>query len=679
MNGKSNFGDDTVLSSTVAAATATAAIAVVGCWVIFSPSSLEHRGKNKQRHKHNNGKNKENRDCDRLRVPRRWSCMSESMAHGTFPTHTKFNEAIINAVLIFDDNDRPTMDEIVEHCVPILFQYERFSTVFDRTTNFAYTYHSTTTTTTSKEGKEEEEAKGTNANTNGGIDPYDMVRVVKVSNCLTEDDIVKELENHACVPLAAAPRGNLLPWWEFVLLENKNTSTSTSTGKSAVIWRIHHSLGDGIALVQLVQEIFTNAKTGQKLGAAAAAAASKNTTTTATNDTSKKFQIHLSPLEWVTQSFTALATVLTLPMSRFDDSTIFHKTPSPTTSVHHHPRYSSPNDMVYSSKQTIIPFMSIPLEFVKRLKTAASASASTSTSNNDTRSGSGDDVDVVVHKIKKNVTVNDVLFTIISQALHDYLKEENDIMLESKGEDLLCRALLPVALPRPKTDDKSRALRNLWCFISCDLSVGTGTTSTSTSSSGSGGSGSGSGNGSGTNQQNQMILDRLWKIHERLAILKKGLVPLVSFTVSKLVMKWLPRSISRDQTLQLFSRHSMVFSNVPGPSEPVSFANHEVLSVQMIHMNLIPQLSFLSYRGMIFGNVIVPPPTDNGYDHDEHSHNNNNSNNDDDDDDVTATMSRRRRERLPLHVSNVLVLLASKLGLQVNDVPESLRDHAAQL
>ena len=46
-------------------------------------------------------------------------------------------------------------------------------------------------------------------------------------------------------------------------------------------------------LVQLVQEIFTNAKTGQKLGvAAAAAAAAKMNTTIRTNDNnniSKKF------------------------------------------------------------------------------------------------------------------------------------------------------------------------------------------------------------------------------------------------------------------------------------------------------------------------------------------------------------------------------------------------------
>ena len=114
----------------------------------------------------------------------------------------------------------------------------------------------------------------------------------------------------------------------------------------------------------------------------------------------------------------------------------------------------------------------------------------------------------------------------------------------------------------------------------------------------------------------------------------------------------MPYFVSRDQTLQLFSRHSMVLSNVPGPSELVSFANHEVKSVQMIHMNLMPQLAFLPYRGTIFGYVIVGI--------------------DDDDDE-----NNRCRERLPLHVSNVLILLAS--NLELNDVPESLHDHAAQL
>ena len=76
----------------------------------------------------------------------------------------------------------------------------------------------------------------------------------------------------------------------------------------------------------------------------------------------------------------------------------------------------------------------------------------------------------------------------------------------------------------------------------------------------------------------------------------------------------------------------MVLSNVPGPSALVSFANHEVKSVQLIHVNLIPQLTFLSYRGTIFGYAIV------GID-------------DDDENNVVV----------PLHVSNALILFASNL------------------
>ena len=62
-------------------------------------------------------------------------------------------------------------------------------------------------------------------------DPYDLVRVVqyRFRIVLTEDAIVKEMENHACVPLVM---GILF------CLENKNTSTSTSTGKSAVIFGV---------------------------------------------------------------------------------------------------------------------------------------------------------------------------------------------------------------------------------------------------------------------------------------------------------------------------------------------------------------------------------------------------------------------------------------------------------
>jgi hypothetical protein len=153
---------------------------------------------------------------------RRWSLMSESLAHGTFPPKTKFDEAIINTLLIFDDNDRPSVDEIVDRCVKLLLQYERFSSVFDR--------------------------KSSSASSCGDdLDPYDLVRVVSVSDCSSDEDLLKEMEDQACVPLAQAPRGELLPWWEFVILENTN-KTKVEGGKSTVVWRIHHSLGTEGAL-----------------------------------------------------------------------------------------------------------------------------------------------------------------------------------------------------------------------------------------------------------------------------------------------------------------------------------------------------------------------------------------------------------------------------------------------
>ena len=74
----------------------------------------------------------------------------------------------------------------------------------------------------------------------------------------------------------------------------------------------------------------------------------------------------------------------------------------------------------------------------------------------------------------------------------------------------------------------------------------------------------------------------------------------------------------------------------------------------MIHMNIIPQLSFLSYGGTIYSNAIIGLE---GVEEDE--------------------MSKKRRERLPLHVSNAFVMLASELN--VAGVPKSILDHASQL
>jgi hypothetical protein len=392
--------------------------------------------------------------------------------------------------------------------------------------------------------------------------PKDLVRTVEFAGN-SEKDIMKVMEKCAKEPLSEGLRGAVLPWWEFLILKNTNKNAP-----SAVVWRVHHALGDGMSLVAVVQEIFFNAD-GERLSDIVPIGM-KN-----------KFQTKRGLLAWLVDSFNALAAVLTLPAGPFDDMTAFSKK-------------APPKELAFPKTQEIYTFEPIPLEFVKRLKTAA---------------GEG-------------VTVNDIMFTMISQAIHDYLEEEDDPLLKSKGEVLKCRALLPVAMPRTKTLEKARTLRNLWCFISCDLSVGV-----------------------------DSVTDRLKIIHQTLSILKKSLVPALTMGLQTYVLKYFPTSFNRDQVLQIFARHSMVFSNVPGPPEPVMFAGQEVVSVQMIHLNLIPQLGLLSYRGTVFGNICVGVDDGSG--------------------------ALPHRERLPVFVSNALVLMASKLGIK--DVPENLVNHAKKL
>lgn len=473
-----------------------------------------------------------------------WSFTSQNLAQGSFPTNVQFKEPIINSVLIFQNgkSNCPSKADIVDQVVKILLEYERFNSVFDPVSG--------------------------GASPCDDLDADDLVREMEFSGS-SEADIMKVMEEEAMQPLSEGLRGAVLPWWEFLILKNTN-----SRGPSAVVWRVHHALGDGISLVQVVQEIFLNSE-GERL------------TDVIPAGMKKKFRMKRTIVDWIVDLVKGFATVLSIPTGSFDDMTVFSKKPKP-------------KNMSFPKRHEIHTFEPVSLDFVKELKTAA---------------GDG-------------VTVNDVLFSCLSQAIHDYLQEEDDPILKAKGQDLLCRALLPVAMPRPQTLEKARTLRNLWCFVSCDLSVGV-----------------------------DAVSDRMQRIHKSLSELKKGLIPAITMGLQTYVLKYFPSSFNRDQVLQIFARHSMVFSNVPGPPEPVLFAGHEVQSVQMIHFNLLPQLGLLSYRGTVFGNICLGVNDAN--------------------DESESVFDMPHRERLPLHFSNAFVLMAIELG--VKNVPTSLEKHAAKL
>ncbi|GAB5373311.1 hypothetical protein AAMO2058_001740200 [Amorphochlora amoebiformis] len=67
----------------------------------------------------------------------------------------------------------------------------------------------------------------------------------------------------------------------------------------------------------------------------------------------------------------------------------------------------------------------------------------------------------------------------------------------------------------------------------------------------------------------------------------------------------LPRSVSRYICADVMSKHSICFSNVPGPQQPLAVAGKEVVAVEVVYPNVLPQVCLFSYNGRISGNFVV--------------------------------------------------------------------------
>ena len=293
-----------------------------------------------------------------------------------------------------------------------------------------------------------------------------------------------------------------------------------SKGPSACVLRLHHCLGDGLSLVNVFDKIMTS--------------------TDGTPMESKVTKAILKRADSklpISSVLSAIVHVLTLGASKVDDATVFFKRDS---------------DLKYSGDRKVLLFPNVPLDFVKQLKNAA----------------------------PMPITINDILMFAISQAIHEYCVAENDPVLKAKARALQCRALLPASLPRSKAEvqDKTLAMRNKWCMVSADLSVGCETP-----------------------------LERLAAIHETTSFLKKSPRAFVQLWFQNNVGPLLPLSFGRQATFDIFSRHSLVLTNVPGPEKECLFAKAKITGVQMIFPNVIPQVDLLSYAGNIYGNIVYDP------------------------------------------------------------------------
>jgi hypothetical protein len=460
---------------------------------------------------------------------RRWSFSSLGMARGAFPAQAAVPEPIINVAVYYENQNCPSIENVVEHLIQPMLEYERLSTIPDP-----------------KNGSSRLPTKV--------IDPTDLVRLLVVSgdnNEALNDAIMSHLhDSFSTVERAQSDKD--LPWWEILIFENQGHQQQG--GQSAVLLRMHHCLADGYSMVNLFEKIITY-EDGTPLVSRMSSMPTPTPNTPAPKPKPKKPNFSL----W---SFLREAWhVLTLSASRYDDTIAFSK---------HNNRNSNngtsgENKMKHSRNRSCIIFPDVPLDFVKKLKSAA------------------------------GVTVNDIIMTAVSQAIHDYCKSQDCPVLaasassidtndstntKSKQASIQCRALMPVALPRPSSElnDKSLALRNTWCMVSADMGVGCNN-----------------------------IMERLSHIHSTMNEIKTTPRAFVQLWIQNNLPPLLPLSIAQQTVYDVFSRHSLVLTNVPGPDRPCLIAGKVAVAVQMYLSNLLPQISFMSYAGQIMGNMVMDP------------------------------------------------------------------------
>jgi NRPS condensation-like uncharacterized protein len=185
-------------------------------------------------------------------------------------------------------------------------------------------------------------------------------------------------------------------------------------------------------------------------------------------------------------------------------------------------------------------------------------------------------------KNKANVTVNDVLLSATSGMIKRFSILNNDpniVGITSKqNAKLRTRALVPVAFPRPKKDlsSPSTALRNLWSFISVPLVI-----------------------------RENNAKDRLSSCAKNTRRLKRSPQAIIQLFVQNYLLSYMPMWFNRQTAYDAFSRHSMVFSNLPGPATMIKLCGKEVLGFQISFPNLLPQIIIMSYNNGIFFNLAI--------------------------------------------------------------------------
>ena len=171
-----------------------------------------------------------------------------------------------------------------------------------------------------------------------------------------------------------------------------------------------------------------------------------------------------------------------------------------------------------------------------------------------------------------STTVNDVVYAAFAGAVRRYCEERDDAW-SRKASSAHLRALVPLAFPR----SIDTPLTNDWTFVSTELPVEQPTAAARVAA---------------TNS-----------IFSRLKASPEALVARLAVALNATLPACLFGFVGRS----LMSRHSVVFSNVPGPAQPIAIGGQPVLGLLPVFANLIPQVLCVSYRSQMWMTLTVDP------------------------------------------------------------------------
>ena len=446
---------------------------------------------------------------------RAMSAPSAVMALGGFPEECKLPDPIINVFLYFDR--LPSLASLQGLARAHLFRYERFRSIPVPGEGDSVVWQPVRTNPVDHFIEHEaSDLAGVESAAQTVVDsplahphqPQWEFHLIRNTSAFAhpDSDDTKQPASAAAAAGSSSPSSPALP------------PPGPAAGRSLLVFRCHHSIGDGISLVAVFNQFLTD-PAGRPLGETQ-------------REFARKASDRLAGLPLVGSFFTSLLKVLTLPSSPFDAPTAFNR--------------STGKLLRYSGVRRVVKVPPVSLEVVKQLKN------------------------------KAGVTVNDVVYAATAGAVRRLCEAQQDPAFKpGVAAGARMRTLLPLAFPR-SVADPAHALRNQWTFVSAPFPVHAATAK-----------------------------GRLEEASAALTALKRSLEAPVSLGVSAVVEALAPLSFVQQTVGDLFSRHSLVFSNVPGPDTAVMLDGCVVREIQMVYPNLLTQVGLLSYCGTVFANFTI--------------------------------------------------------------------------